>query len=156
VIWPFCTTLSAILCSIFSTLKPGVVLFSTMNPFTWLPGAPSAAEFLSSLAALPALPVLLLALLQLSPSFALLLVQDLGLPRLPIIRHATTCCRTPDTIEICEGTVIARAGESPSEKQFDDLYYRNLLHAGRAEYHYSFAALNLSLRAEAANTAGQR
>ena len=34
VIWPFCTTLSAILCSIFSTLKPGVVLFSTMKPLT--------------------------------------------------------------------------------------------------------------------------
>src|SRR5260370_689157 len=34
VIWPFWTTLSAILCSIFSTLKPGVDLFSTMNPFT--------------------------------------------------------------------------------------------------------------------------
>jgi len=28
--------LSAILCSIFSTLKPGVVLFSTMKPLTWL------------------------------------------------------------------------------------------------------------------------
>ena len=34
--WPFCTTLSATLFSIFSTLKPGVVLFSTMNPLTWL------------------------------------------------------------------------------------------------------------------------
>src|SRR6266404_3799448 len=30
--WPFCTTLSATLFSIFSTLKPGVVLFSIMNP----------------------------------------------------------------------------------------------------------------------------
>src|SRR5258707_14237770 len=34
--WPFWTTLSAILFWIFSTLKPGVVLFSTMNPLTWL------------------------------------------------------------------------------------------------------------------------
>src|SRR4029077_15370031 len=36
VMWPFCTTLSATLFSIFSTVKPGVVLFSTMNPLTWL------------------------------------------------------------------------------------------------------------------------
>src|ERR1700755_908721 len=36
VIRPFWTTLRAILCSIFSTLKPGVVLFSTMKPLTWL------------------------------------------------------------------------------------------------------------------------
>ena len=36
VIRPFWTTLSAILFSIFSTLKPGVVLFSTMKPLTWL------------------------------------------------------------------------------------------------------------------------
>src|SRR5207302_6632180 len=36
VIWPFCTTLSATLFSILSTLKPGVVLFSTMKPLTWL------------------------------------------------------------------------------------------------------------------------
>ena len=36
VMWPFWTTLSAILFSIFSTLKPGVVLFSTMKPLTWL------------------------------------------------------------------------------------------------------------------------
>ena len=34
VIWPFWTTLSAILFWIFSTLKPGVVLFSTMKPLT--------------------------------------------------------------------------------------------------------------------------
>src|SRR5258706_12215134 len=34
--WPFWTTLRAILFSIFSTLKPGVVLFSTMKPLTWL------------------------------------------------------------------------------------------------------------------------
>src|SRR5438046_9064722 len=34
--WPFCTTLSATLFSILSTLKPGVVLFSTTNPLTWL------------------------------------------------------------------------------------------------------------------------
>src|SRR6266581_5538594 len=45
VIWPFCTTLSAILCSIFSTLKPGVVLFSTMKPFTWL-SATSRAQMI--------------------------------------------------------------------------------------------------------------
>src|SRR5215471_249499 len=36
VIWPFWTTLSAILFCIFSTLKPGVSLFSTMKPLTWL------------------------------------------------------------------------------------------------------------------------
>src|SRR5262249_42639224 len=36
VIRPFCTILSAILFWIFSTEKPGVVLFSTMNAFTWL------------------------------------------------------------------------------------------------------------------------
>src|ERR1700692_4511437 len=36
VIKPFCTTLRAILFWIFSTLNPGVVLFSTMNAFTWL------------------------------------------------------------------------------------------------------------------------
>ncbi len=34
VITPFCTMRSAILCRIFSTLKPGVLLFSTMNPLT--------------------------------------------------------------------------------------------------------------------------
>src|SRR5260370_28260158 len=36
VIKPFCTTLRAILFWIFSTLKPGVVLFSTINALTWL------------------------------------------------------------------------------------------------------------------------
>src|SRR5882724_2222314 len=36
VIKPFCTTLSAILFWIFSTLKPSVVLFSTINDLTWL------------------------------------------------------------------------------------------------------------------------
>ena len=36
VIRPFWTTLSAILFWIFSTLKPGVVLFSTMKALTWL------------------------------------------------------------------------------------------------------------------------
>src|SRR5258706_3972116 len=36
VIKPFCTTLRAILFWIFSTLKPGVVLFSTTNALTWL------------------------------------------------------------------------------------------------------------------------
>src|SRR3989442_2052451 len=45
VIWPFWTTLSAILCSIFSTLKPGVVLFSTMKPLTWL-SATSRAQMI--------------------------------------------------------------------------------------------------------------
>ena len=45
VIWPFWTTLSAILCSIFSTLKPGVVLFSTMKPLTWL-SATSRAQMM--------------------------------------------------------------------------------------------------------------
>src|SRR2546427_2699435 len=35
VIRPFCTTLRAILFWIFSTLKPGVVLFSTINALTW-------------------------------------------------------------------------------------------------------------------------
>jgi len=34
VIWPFWTTLSAILFCIFSTLKPCVVLFSTTKPLT--------------------------------------------------------------------------------------------------------------------------
>ena len=45
VMWPFCTTLSAILFSIFSTLKPGVVLFSTMKPLTWL-SATSRAQMI--------------------------------------------------------------------------------------------------------------
>src|ERR1700756_3239554 len=36
VISPFWTTLRAILFWIFSTLKPGVVLFSTINALTWL------------------------------------------------------------------------------------------------------------------------
>src|SRR6202795_4181972 len=36
VIRPFCTTLRAILFWIFSTLNPGVVLFSTINALTWL------------------------------------------------------------------------------------------------------------------------
>src|SRR6201984_895751 len=36
VIKPFCTTLRAILFWIFSTLNPGVFLFSTMNALTWL------------------------------------------------------------------------------------------------------------------------
>src|SRR3984893_379501 len=36
VIKPFCTTLRGILFCIFSTLKPGVVLFSTINALTWL------------------------------------------------------------------------------------------------------------------------
>src|ERR1700676_5040063 len=36
VIKPFCTTLRAILFWIFSTVKPGVVLFSTINALTWL------------------------------------------------------------------------------------------------------------------------
>src|SRR5258708_13230045 len=42
---PFCTTLSAILFWIFSTLKPGVVLFSTMKALTWL-SATSRAEMI--------------------------------------------------------------------------------------------------------------
>ena len=46
-IWPFWTTLSAILCSIFSTLKPGVVLFSTMKPLTWL-SATSRAQMIET------------------------------------------------------------------------------------------------------------
>src|SRR6202007_2422871 len=45
VICPFCTTFSAILCSIFSTLKPGVVLFSMMKPLTWL-SATSRAQMI--------------------------------------------------------------------------------------------------------------
>src|SRR2546421_7097354 len=45
--WPFCTTLSAILFSILSTLKPGVVLFSTMNPLTWL-SATSRAQMMET------------------------------------------------------------------------------------------------------------
>ena len=45
VIWPFWTTLSAILFWIFSTLKPGVVLFSTMKPLTWL-SATSRAQMI--------------------------------------------------------------------------------------------------------------
>jgi hypothetical protein len=47
VIWPFWTTLRAILCSIFSTLKPGVVLFSTMKPLTWL-SATSRAQMIET------------------------------------------------------------------------------------------------------------
>src|SRR5260221_8624929 len=47
VIWPFCTTLRAILCSIFSTLNPGVVLFSTMKPLTWL-SARSRAQMIET------------------------------------------------------------------------------------------------------------
>src|SRR6267142_6215956 len=47
VIWPFWTTLSAILCSIFSTLKPGVDLFSTMKPLTWL-SARSRAQMIET------------------------------------------------------------------------------------------------------------
>ncbi len=42
---PFCTTLNAILFWIFSTLKPGVVLFSTMKPFSWL-SATSRAQMI--------------------------------------------------------------------------------------------------------------
>ena len=42
VIWPFWTTFRAILFWIFSTLKPGVVLFSTMKPLTWLSAASRA------------------------------------------------------------------------------------------------------------------
>src|SRR3984893_10126870 len=45
VMWPFWTTLSAILFSIFSTLNPGVVLFSTMKPLTWL-SATSRAQMI--------------------------------------------------------------------------------------------------------------
>ena len=45
--WPFWTTLSAILFSIFSTLKPGVVLFSTMKPLTWL-SATSRAQMIET------------------------------------------------------------------------------------------------------------
>src|SRR4051794_1750822 len=45
--WPFCTTLSAILFSILSTLKPGVVLFSTMKPLTWL-SATSRAQMMET------------------------------------------------------------------------------------------------------------
>ena len=44
-IWPFCTTFSAILFWIFSTLNPGVVLFSTMKPLTWL-SATSRAQMI--------------------------------------------------------------------------------------------------------------
>src|SRR6202140_65608 len=47
VILPFWTTLSAILCSIFSTLKPGVDLFSTMKPLTWL-SARSRAQMIET------------------------------------------------------------------------------------------------------------
>src|SRR5256885_95130 len=47
VIRPFWTTRSAILCCIFSTLKPGVVLFSTMKPFTWL-SATSRAQMIET------------------------------------------------------------------------------------------------------------
>ena len=47
--WPFWTTLSAILFSIFSTLKPGVVLFSTMKPLTWL-SATSRAQMIGNIA----------------------------------------------------------------------------------------------------------
>src|SRR5271154_1473739 len=47
VIWPFWTILSAILFWIFSTLKPGVVLFSTMNAFTWL-SARSRAQMIET------------------------------------------------------------------------------------------------------------
>ena len=47
VIWPFWTTLSAILFWIFSTLKPGVVLFSTMKPLTWL-SATSRAQMIET------------------------------------------------------------------------------------------------------------
>src|SRR6202167_8282 len=36
VIRPFCTTRRAVLFWIFSTLNPGVVLFSTINALTWL------------------------------------------------------------------------------------------------------------------------
>ncbi len=45
VISPFWTTLSAILFWIFTTLKPGVVLFSTMKPLTWL-SATSRAQMI--------------------------------------------------------------------------------------------------------------
>src|SRR5260370_14963879 len=45
--WPFCTTLSAILFSILSTLKPGVLLFSTMKPLTWL-SATSRAQMMET------------------------------------------------------------------------------------------------------------
>ena len=44
---PFWTTLSAILFWIFSTLKPGVVLFSTMKPLTWL-SATSRAQMIET------------------------------------------------------------------------------------------------------------
>src|SRR6266446_5787393 len=47
VMWPFCTTLSAILFSILSTLKPGVLLFSTMKPLTWL-SATSRAQMMET------------------------------------------------------------------------------------------------------------
>src|SRR2546427_3835488 len=47
VIRPFWTTRRAILCCIFSTLKPGVVLFSTMKPFTWL-SATSRAQMIET------------------------------------------------------------------------------------------------------------
>ena len=47
VIWPFWTTLRAILFWIFSTLKPGVVLFSTMKPLTWL-SARSRAQMIDT------------------------------------------------------------------------------------------------------------
>src|SRR5260370_33653787 len=50
----FCTTRSAILFWLFSALNPGVVLFSTMNPFTWL-SAKSRAQMIvtSPIVALP-------------------------------------------------------------------------------------------------------
>src|SRR5260370_30722120 len=45
VIKPFWTTLSAILFWIFSTVHPGLLLFSTMNAFTWL-SATSRAQMM--------------------------------------------------------------------------------------------------------------
>ena len=47
VMWPFCTTFSEILFSILSTLNPGVVLFSTMKPLTWL-SATSRAQMMET------------------------------------------------------------------------------------------------------------
>ena len=44
---PAFISLSAILCSIFSTLKPGVDLFSMMKPLTWL-SARSRAQMIET------------------------------------------------------------------------------------------------------------
>jgi hypothetical protein len=83
----------------------------------------------------------------LSLSFALLLVQDTEVPREPIIRHATTLLSYTGHYRGPGRTVIARAAESPCEKQFAHMERRDLLHAGRAECHHGFAALNLGLQA---------